>query len=86
MTYLIGGHAHGQSADQKDLDLKSSCIVAPYGPRTGMQRPTEFYNRTQVSFHGEVKTFYILSSKKPIELRDEILEFWDQVKTDVYSI
>lgn len=86
MTYFIGGPVHGQSLDQNHLDSKESQISVSYGPNTGMQRPTEMYNRTQVSFHGEVKTFYIISNQQPIELRDEILALWDQVKSDIYAI
>ena len=86
MTLFIGGHQHGQFLSKDELDLKPESIPKQYGPRTCMQRPTESYYRTQVSFHGEVKTFYIISGKQPIEMRDEIINLWDQVKSDIYAI
>ncbi|MCT9288098.1 hypothetical protein KTH76_02170 [Acinetobacter baumannii] len=86
MTLFIGGHHHGQFLSKDESDLKLESIPKQYGPRTGMQRPTESYFTTQVSFQGEVKTFYIISGKQPIEMRDEILDLWDQVKSDIYAI
>ncbi|AUM25908.1 hypothetical protein [Acinetobacter pittii] len=86
MSLFIGGHHHGQLLSKDESDLKLESIPKQYGSKTGMQRPTESYIRTQVSFHGEVKTFYIISGKQPIEMRDEIINLWDQVKSDIYAI
>lgn len=86
MSLFIGGHHHGQLLSKDESDLKLESIPKQYGSKTGMQRPTESYIRTQVIFHGEVKTFYIISGKQPIEMRDEIINLWDQVKSDIYAI
>lgn len=86
MTYFIGGNFSGQVVDQKHLDSKDPVVSKSYGAHTGMTRPRESYIRTSVSSEGNVKTFYIIDGSKPIDHRDQIIDLWDEVETDVYAI
>ncbi|MGB8808430.1 MAG: hypothetical protein WCD17_03575 [Acinetobacter calcoaceticus] len=84
MTYFIGGSWSGQevavekmhNSEIVDFDEKLSFI--------GQQRKS--YRKLQVSYHGTVKTFFIIEGKKPIDFRDQIIDLWDEVKTDIYAI
>lgn len=86
MTYFIGGNSNGFKVDQDNLDCKDSSIVKPFGPLTGMQRKSETYIRTQITFQNETKTFYIIDGKDHKEFHDEIVGKWDWVETDTYSL
>lgn len=86
MTYFIGGNSSGQLVERKHLDCKDQSISMPFGPLSGMKRPEDRYLRRSVSFHGTIKTFYLIEGSKPIDHRDQIIDLWDKVETDVYAI
>lgn len=84
MTYYIGGTWNGQQVSNEEM-INSEII--DFGEKlnsVGHQR--KIYRKMQVSFHGTVKTFYVIEGKNPIDFRDQIIDLWDQVKTDIYAI
>ncbi|MBJ8440044.1 hypothetical protein [Acinetobacter junii] len=84
MTFYIGGSCSGLLVEQQELH--NDTILKPFGPYTGFSRKHDVYTRRKISFHGTVKTFYLLDSVDPKDCRDQILELWDKVKTDIYTI
>lgn len=84
MTYFIGGGYNGKEVPFDKIH--EQVIVDFSGPTKSVYVQRKQYIRTQVSFHGTVKTFYIIEGCKPIEHRDQILALWESVKTDVYAI
>ncbi|WP_368568161.1 hypothetical protein [Acinetobacter nosocomialis] len=84
MTYFIGGSWDGK---QVPIEEMINSEIVDFGEKlnsVGKQR--KIYRKMQVSFHGTIKTFYIIEGKNPIDFRDQIIDLWDQVKTDVYAI
>lgn len=84
MTYFIGGSISGQPVPVEELHKDAICDVNEKMRFAGQER--KYYRKLQISFHGTVKTFYVIDGKKPIDFRDQIIDLWDQVKTDVYAI
>ncbi|MBS5201527.1 MAG: hypothetical protein KHY99_15265 [Acinetobacter sp.] len=84
MSYYIGGSKNGQQVSFEDMHKDDICDFGEKLSSIGQQR--KFYRKLQISYHGTVKTFFIIDGKKPIESRDQIIDLWDQVKTDIYAI
>ena len=84
MQFFIGGHHCSAQVDPKDENKNSICML--YGPRTGMERRKEIYQRLQISLNGTIKTFFVVSGENPANYKQQILALWDQVETDVYPI
>ena len=84
MTYFIGGSYNGEKVATEELHKDE---IADFGEKiNSLQQKRKYYRRTKVSFHGTIKTFYILEGGKPIDHRDAILELWEDTPTDVYAI
>lgn len=84
MTYYIGGSKSGQQVASEDMHNSAICDFGEKLKVVGQER--KYYRKMQISFHGTIKTFFVIEGKKPIDCRDQIIELWDQVKTDVYAI
>ncbi|AWL18579.1 hypothetical protein DIW83_05820 [Acinetobacter nosocomialis] len=84
MTYYIGGSKSGQQVAFEDMHNSEICDFGEKLRAFDQQR--KYYRKLQISFHGTVKTFFVIDGKKPIDCRDQIIDLWDQVKTDVYAI
>ncbi|MGI1795238.1 hypothetical protein [Acinetobacter sp. YH12041] len=84
MLFYVGGHLNGQEVSFEDSCNKR--VGKPFGPRTGISRPVEYYSRKQINHNGTIKSFYILDGINPQEHREQILQIWNSVDTDVYAI
>ncbi|MDC5618190.1 hypothetical protein OIN82_14300 [Acinetobacter baumannii] len=84
MTYFIGGSQNGMQVASEDMHKNKICDFGEKLKTVGQQR--KYYRKLQISFHGTVKTFFIIDGKTPMGCRDQIIELWDQVKTDIYAI
>ena len=84
MLFYVGGHLNGQEVSSEDSFKKQ--VGKPFGLKTGMSRPVEYYSRKQINHNGTIKSFYILNGIDPQEYREQILQIWNIVDTDVYAI